>query len=248
MAAFDLTTKPTSLSLKPGSTGSIMVVVSNRLGRPIMGLVEGVLTPASAARWLVPPPDLQRRYEADPAATVNYEFKVAVPKDAPAQPVQFKASVRDVLAPDDTRVEGQTVAINVTPDAVTPPTGKKKLPWWVWLIAGLVVVGVGIGIYLAVRKKENVAAPDDCKTGFVWREANATDHVCVPPKTHEETLEENTKAAARRSPTGGPYGPNTCLQGYVWREAFPGDQVCVPVESRTRAAADNLLAAERKKP
>jgi hypothetical protein len=34
MAAFDLTTKPTSLSLKPGSTGSILVVVSNRLGRP----------------------------------------------------------------------------------------------------------------------------------------------------------------------------------------------------------------------
>jgi beta-lactam-binding protein with PASTA domain len=71
-----------------------------------------------------------------------------VPQDAPAQAAQFKASVRDVLAPDDTRVEGQTVAINVTPDAVPPTAKKKGLPWWVWLIAGLVVVGVGIGIYL----------------------------------------------------------------------------------------------------
>jgi hypothetical protein len=153
MAAFDVTTKPTSLSLKPGSTGSIMVVVSNRLGRPVMGLVEGTLTPASAAKWLVSPPDLQRRYEADPAATVNYEFKVAVPKDAPAQSAQFKASVRDVLAPDDTRVEGQTVAINVTPDAVAPKPPRTGIPWWVFVIAGVVVLGVGLGIYLLVRQK-----------------------------------------------------------------------------------------------
>src|SRR5687767_7516889 len=116
MAAFDVTTRPTSLPLRPGSTGTIMVVVSNRLGRPVVALVEGSLVPAAAARWLVSPPDLQRRYEADPAATVSYEFKIAVPADAPSQAVQFKASVRDVMAPDDTRVEGQTVAINVTPD------------------------------------------------------------------------------------------------------------------------------------
>jgi hypothetical protein len=153
MAAFDVTTKPTILNLKPGTTGSIMVVVSNRLGRPIMGLVEGVLTPASAAKWLVSPPDLQRRYEADPAATVNYEFKVAVPKDAPAQAAQFKASVRDVLAPDDTRVEGQTVAINVTPDAVVPTPKRTGIPWWVFVIAAVVVVGVGLAIVLLVGKK-----------------------------------------------------------------------------------------------
>jgi hypothetical protein len=153
MAAFDVTTKPTSLTLKPGSTGSIMVVVSNRLGRPIMGLVEGVMTPASAANWLLSPPELQRRYEADPAATVNYEFKVVVPKDAPAQAAQFKARVRDVLAPDDTRVEGQTVGINVSPDQVEPKPKRTGIPWWVFAIAGVVVLGVGFGIYMLVKPK-----------------------------------------------------------------------------------------------
>jgi hypothetical protein len=213
-----------------------------------MGVVEGVLSPASTARWLVPPPDLQRRYEADPAATVNYEFKVAVPKDAPAQAVQFNASVRDVLAPDDTRVEGQTVGINVTPDAAPPPTGKKTIPWWVWLIVAVVVLGAGLGIYFAVRKKEPTAAANDCKTGFVWRQANADDKVCVPPNTHEETLQENAMAADRRSPTGGAYGPNTCLPGFVWREAYPNDVVCVPGYSRERARYDNAHAEERRKP
>ncbi len=154
MAAFDVTTKPTSLTLKPGTTGSIMVVVSNRLGRPIMGLVEGVLTPASAAKWLVSPPDLQRRYEADPAATVNYEFKVTVPKDAPAQAAQFKASVRDVLAPDDTKVEGQTVGITVSPDPVEPKPPRTGIPWWVFVVAGVVVLGVGFLIYWFLRPKK----------------------------------------------------------------------------------------------
>jgi hypothetical protein len=248
MAAFDVITKPTSLSLDAGSTGSIMVVVSNRQGRPVMGLVEGVLTPATVAKWLVPPPadQAQRRYEADPAATANLEFKVAVPADAAAQDVQFKAVVRDVLAPDDTRVEGQTVAIKITPKPQGGGRTGTRIPWWVWVIVAVVVLGAGVGIFLAVRSDDDDAASaNDCKPGFVWRKANEADHVCVPPSTHTETLQENTLADSRRSPTGGPYGPNTCLQGYVWREAFPGDVVCVPVASRTRAAEDNRLAPTR---
>jgi hypothetical protein len=158
MAAFDITTNPRSLSLKPGSTATIIVVVSNRLGRPVMALVEGVLTPASAAKWLVHPPDLQRRYEADPAATVNYEFRIAVPKDAPAQPAQFKASVRDVLAPDDTRVEGQTVGIDVTPNPVAPgPPPRSR--WWIWLIVAAVVLGAALAVWLIIRPKDAEKPP-----------------------------------------------------------------------------------------
>lgn len=155
MAAFDVTTKPTSLTLAPGSTGSILVVVSNRLGRPVMGLLEVKMTPPSASGWLVSPPDLQRRYEADPAASVNYDFRVTVPKDAAAQPVEFKAIVRDAMAPDDIKVEGQTVLINVTGDGASPP--RKKLPWWIWLIAGLIVVAAAVVIYLICCRNEAVA-------------------------------------------------------------------------------------------
>lgn len=152
MAAFDVTTKPERLSLKPGTAGSIMVVVSNRLGRPVLGVIEGMLTPASASRWMVPPADPQRRYEADPAATTTYEFKIAVPEKTPAQAVQFTSIVRDSMEPDDHSVQGQTVAINVTPTPLPPPNGKIK--WWVWLIVALVVLGAGFGIYMfAIRQR-----------------------------------------------------------------------------------------------
>jgi hypothetical protein len=250
MAVFDVTTKPTSLSLKPGATGSIMVVVSNRSGKPVVGIVEGVMTPPAVAQWLVPPPPdkTQRRYEADPAATADLEFKVMVPADAVSQDVQFKVIARDVLAPDDTRVEGQPVAIKVTREnGGVPP--KKGIPWWVWLIVAVVVIGAGVGIWLAVKSGDKAAA-NNCIEGFVWRMARASpkDTVCVVPATYEETQRENELADERRSPTGGPYGPNTCLQGYVWREAYEGDVVCVPGASRSRAWEDNRLAPTRVKP
>jgi hypothetical protein len=90
--------------------------------------------------------------------------------------------------------------------------------------------------------------PDTCIQGFVWREAGPDDHVCVPVRpvdVRAQTRSDNTQAAARRSPTGGVFGPDTCLSGFVWREAFPGDQVCVTPETRAQAARDNSLASVR---
>ena len=81
-----------------------------------------------------------------------------------------------------------------------------------------------------------------CLQGYVWREAQPGDLVCVVGSTRTETRQENLLAASRRSPTGGAYGPDTCLQGYVWREAYLNDHVCVPGYSRSRAWADNAAA------
>jgi len=88
--------------------------------------------------------------------------------------------------------------------------------------------------------------PDTCKQGYVWREADARDTVCVTPEVREQTRNDNQLANSRREPNGGLYGPNTCKQGYVWREAFNGDVVCVTPATRTQAKRDNRLAATRR--
>jgi len=88
--------------------------------------------------------------------------------------------------------------------------------------------------------------PDKCIDGYAWREAVAGDHVCVTPATRDQTQQDNSLAASRRSPTGGDYGPDTCLNGYVWREAVDGDHVCVTPETRRQAQQDNALAASRR--
>lgn len=88
-------------------------------------------------------------------------------------------------------------------------------------------------------------APGTCISGYVWREAGPSDHVCVIPEVRDLVAKQNELADSRRDPRGGAYGPNTCLSGYVWREAFPTDLVCVTPEERDQAAKDNRLAATR---
>jgi hypothetical protein len=89
------------------------------------------------------------------------------------------------------------------------------------------------------------SGPGTCVQGFVWREANSSDHVCVTPQVRQQTSDDNAQAAGRRSQTGGPYGPDTCVQGFVWREAFSGDHACVTPATRAQAAQDNNAASGR---
>ncbi|GAA4606713.1 hypothetical protein GCM10023107_77830 [Actinoplanes octamycinicus] len=87
---------------------------------------------------------------------------------------------------------------------------------------------------------------DECLSGFVWREAIAGDHVCVPPETRDQARADNAAADSRRSPTGGDYGPDTCLSGYIWRLVTPSDLVCVTPETHDQVEEDNSLAASRR--
>lgn len=87
----------------------------------------------------------------------------------------------------------------------------------------------------------------DCKEGYVWREANSTDHICVTPQTRSQTAYDNSQAVYRVNPSGA-YGPDTCIQGYVWREAFSGDHVCVTPQTRSQAAYDNSQQQARLAP
>lgn len=87
--------------------------------------------------------------------------------------------------------------------------------------------------------------PNTCKHGYVWREADQRDWVCVTPQVRAMTRYDNTQAEARRDPNGGVYGPDTCLPGFVWREAYPNDHVCVTEDVRAQARADNLEAPNR---
>lgn len=80
-----------------------------------------------------------------------------------------------------------------------------------------------------------------CPSGYVWREARASDHVCVTPQSRQRVARENRLAEARRNPNGT-FGPLTCISGYVWREAFDGDRVCVEPSIRSLVKEENRLA------
>ncbi|MBZ0086521.1 MAG: hypothetical protein K8F33_00240 [Thermomonas sp.] len=87
---------------------------------------------------------------------------------------------------------------------------------------------------------------DTCLSGYVWREARASDHVCVTPQSRQRAAQENRLAASRRNPAGA-YGPETCVSGFVWREAYEGDTVCVVPSVRAQVREENRLARSRRK-
>ena len=84
-----------------------------------------------------------------------------------------------------------------------------------------------------------------CLPGFVWREANERDLVCVPPPARARAAAENRAAPQTRTGSGA-YGENTCRPGFVWREAYAGDVTCVSPASRDLARSENALAAQRR--
>ncbi|WP_018348519.1 hypothetical protein [Longispora albida] len=86
----------------------------------------------------------------------------------------------------------------------------------------------------------SVSGPNGCQAGYVWREADSYDYVCVTWATRDQTAADNRAAPSRHVP-----GSAWCEPGYVWREAFAGDNVCVAPAVRSQAWDDNLRRAER---
>lgn len=84
--------------------------------------------------------------------------------------------------------------------------------------------------------------PDTCRSGYVWREVQPYDHVCVLPPSRTRARQENLSAFSRIDPAGA-YGPFSCIAGFVWREALPGDAVCVTPARRASVARENAEAA-----
>jgi hypothetical protein len=84
--------------------------------------------------------------------------------------------------------------------------------------------------------------PDDCSqaTGYVWREAyGRDDHICVPPASRTQAVEDNAQAGRRRAP-----GSDACQPGFVWREADQSDKhrhdhVCVTPATKSQTIEDN---------
>ena len=86
--------------------------------------------------------------------------------------------------------------------------------------------------------------PGTCKAGYVWRQANARDHVCVTAQTRQQVADDNAAASKHGYlPDLIKHMPGACYPGYVWRQAYAADYVCVTPQTRDQAASDNAAAA-----
>ncbi|CAF3600070.1 unnamed protein product [Rotaria sp. Silwood1] len=84
-----------------------------------------------------------------------------------------------------------------------------------------------------------VYGPLTCQNGFVWREADDYDYICVTPATRRQTSADNAAASSRSRPG------HTCISGYYTRNAYLNDFVCVTVGVKIQVIIDNLAATSR---
>jgi len=114
------------------------------------------------------------------------------------------------------------------------------------------VVPQGNPKQVAAAQAASAPAKGTCKPGYVWREANPEDHVCVTPQQRQQVVNDNA-AASQHTESGGRVKipgtpPAACLQGYVWRQerspnllatirAFEGE---APLHHPSRAALGNI--------
>jgi len=82
----------------------------------------------------------------------------------------------------------------------------------------------------------DLPAPGTCAVGYVWRQVDSADHVCVTPAQRNQGAIENAVAGLKNA-------NGTCIAGYVWRQAEPADHVCVTTAQRAQAAAQNREGA-----
>jgi hypothetical protein len=78
-----------------------------------------------------------------------------------------------------------------------------------------------------------------CLPGFVSRQANSADVVCVTQAIRDQVVLQNSLGPSRGDKNG-------CLPGFEWRGANAPDRVCVTPAERAQAQLDNLLAPSRR--
>lgn len=107
--------------------------------------------------------------------------------------------------------------------------------------------GLGPAPSTTQQASAKLPPPGTCKQGFVWRQVDPRDHVCVTTQTRQQVLNDNAAAAQFTVPRGAVHlaTPQDCLAGYVWRQAVASDHVCVTPQTRSDTQADNAAAAMR---
>src|SRR5437870_5125893 len=177
---FAITTTATD-TLKTDARGHAEAVftVTNTTSRPVRGMARATPQESTKQEWLQITGETDRDFA--PGGTqqyvVTFDAPVATPppaaaaKPAGAQPgaastsagaatadkYGFRLDVASATNPDEDFTEGPVVRVELPKPA--PAKVAKPFPKWIFIpIAAVVLIGVGVGLFFALRKKD-VAVP-----------------------------------------------------------------------------------------
>jgi hypothetical protein len=169
MASFEIPDGPTTVKLTgappatPGGpsgprAGTAQFTVNNISESTMNGQFSIGVQGDSKPEWFTIDGDAERKLVASKSETVN--VRIAIPATVAAGTYPFRLRVAAVNDPDNDFIDGPTTQAEVAQAA--EPEKKKGIPWWVWLIGALVLLGIIGGIVWAVGGHKKV--PEDAAT------------------------------------------------------------------------------------
>jgi hypothetical protein len=149
MAIADIQITPPVLNLDPATReGRFRVQVANQLGREARLHVSLVATGDGKLEWL----RLEEKFKqlsVKKDETAIFDVAVVVPADVAPGTYGFKVRCADDLDPANVKVDSEQRDFVVAPALVAPDTASRR-KWLLVAAAGVVLVGGGIGLALAV--------------------------------------------------------------------------------------------------
>ncbi len=166
MASFEIPDGPSTVQLTgaPSATpglpsgprsGTAQFTVNNTSDSTMNAQLSIGVQGDSKPEWFSIDGDAERRLVASKSETVN--VRIAIPATAAAGIYPFRLRVAAVNDPDNDFVDGPTTQAEV--EQAAEPEKKKGIPWWVWLIAALVLLGIIGGIVWAVTRSKPETGP-----------------------------------------------------------------------------------------
>ena len=216
---FAITTNATDLKADANGKAEAVFTVTNTSSRPIRGLAKAKAMDNTKQEWL----DVKGESERDfaPGATQQFVVGFNGPKPistnttGPAQdsaatapaPVpakyKFRLDVSSAVDPDEDFTEGPVVTVEA---AVKEKKEEKKFPLWIIPIAAVVLIGIGVGLYFALRNGDvevpNViglpladarTAIEEAKLVAVEKETQVTGNASVGQVIDQEPKAEGGK-------------------------------------------------------
>lgn len=232
----------------PATPASLIASVTNTATVPARVVLGGFgpatgSTAPSAVAWVAI--DRQSR---DIAAGATEQFTVTVtpPPQTAGGDYAFRLIAYDSdRAPEEYSDQAQQVVVTV-PAHPTPAGG---MPWWIYLIAGVLVLAVAAVAFWLLRPREpeplpsptptvSSTEPNPCPEPFVPRLARPGDLICVMPASAEEAQWDN-REDVQRNRVIPDTDPAQCQIPYLPRLAFPDDYVCVWEDTANRTHLEN---------
>ena len=236
MSAITLTLTLTQVTGTRGVASTVVASVTNAATVP----ARVVLAPfaaadaAGAVPWTLVDKPLR---EIAAGATETYTVTVTPPGNAAAGDYLVRLIAYDAdRAPEEYSDQAQQIRVSVADEPHPKPAG---VPWWIYLLAGLLVLVVGVVAFLLLRPSPvppPVPTPspsNPCPAPFVPRLSRPADLTCVMPASAQEAQYDNRVDVQRNRIIEGT-NPPQCRIPYVPRIAFPDDFVCVWEDTANR--------------